>query len=136
MERLAVAWLVPDRDLTVRAVRSGGPGGQNVNKVATRVEMRLDVRACPSIPAPVRARLLEVLAGRLTDDGILIVTSSRHRTRERNHADALEKLESLLHRALTPQRARRATRPTRASRERRLSDKRYQSGKKALRRGE
>ena len=109
------------------------PGGQNVNKLETAVQLRFDVRRSPSLPEPVRRRL-ELLAGqRLTKDGVLILTARSHRTRERNRAEALEKLVELIRRAAVVPRPRRPTKPTRASKERRLQTKERRSRNKQLR---
>ncbi|MDG4576366.1 MAG: alternative ribosome rescue aminoacyl-tRNA hydrolase ArfB [Defluviicoccus sp.] len=133
--RLIVGDLVIDSaELEERFVRSGGPGGQNVNKVATAVQLRFDVRHSPSLPVDVRARL-ERLAGRMVSrDGVLIITAQRFRTQERNRQDALERLLEWIRRALIVPRSRRPTRPSAAAVRNRLDAKRRRATLKARRR--
>ena len=133
--QIVIGGLVIDRDeVEERFVRSGGPGGQNVNKVATAVQLRFDIRHSPSLPAEVRARL-ERLAGRLvTRDGVLVITAQRFRTQERNRQDALDRLMEWIRRAAVVPRARRPTRPSAAAVRNRLEAKRRRAGLKARRR--
>jgi ribosome-associated protein len=114
-------------------VRASGPGGQNVNKIASAVQLRFDVRRSPSLPQDVRARLETMAGRRLTRDGVLVIIAQRHRTQERNRQDARDRLIELIARASVPPTPRRPTRPTRASRERRLASKKHRGGIKGLR---
>jgi len=115
---------IPDSELVERFVRSSGPGGQNVNKVATAVELRFDIATSPSLPEPLRARLLARRDRRITDEGVLVISAQRFRTQERNREDARERLAAFIAAGLEVAAPRIATRPTRASKERRLSGKR------------
>ena len=118
---------IPDDELVERFVRSAGPGGQNVNKVATAVELRFDIAQSPSLPEPVRARLLARRDRRLTEAGVLVISAQRFRTQERNRDDARERLAAFLAAGLHAPTPRIATRPTRASQRRRLDAKRGRS---------
>jgi ribosome-associated protein len=123
-------------ELQVRSARSSGPGGQNVNKVNSKITVRWAVRASPSLPDDVRTRLLEQLGNRLTGKGELLITSQRFRDASRNLAEALERLRRLIAQAVSPRKVRKSTRPTRASAARRLDAKRLQALKKESRRRE
>jgi ribosome-associated protein len=125
--------VVPDGDLTFSAIRSPGPGGQNVNKVATAVQLRFDLQNSQALDAGVKQRLRARAGHRLNDDGTVLFVARAHRSQERNRADALERLRQLILDSLEPPRPRKATRPTRASKERRLDGKALQQRRKVLR---
>ena len=122
--------VIPAGELRAEAVRSGGPGGQNVNKVASQVQLRWNVRESPSLDEEARRRLLERLGPRLTAGGELLVKASGHREQARNLQEARERLSRLVEAALSPPRPRVPTRPTRASRERRLAQKKRRGDRK------
>ncbi len=131
--RVTVRLVIPEAELTWRFSRSGGPGGQHVNTSDTRVELSFDVAGAASLPARLRARALERLAGRLVD-GVLTVAASEHRSQLRNREEAEDRLAELLRGAVAPPpRPRTPTRPTRAGRERRLQDKKHRGEVKRLR---
>jgi len=115
-------------------VRSSGPGGQNVNKVATAVQLRFNARRSPSLTGPVRVRLEKLAGARLTREGVVVIAADRFRTQERNRADALERLLALIRRAAVEPKPRRPTKPTKASKERRLKGKSERGEVKRLRR--
>jgi ribosome-associated protein len=125
---------IDESELDESFVRSSGPGGQNVNKLSTAVQLRFDVRQSPSLPNDVAVRLMKLAGSRLTKDGVLVIVAQRHRTQERNRADALERLVTLIRDAAVPPVPRRATKPTKASKKRRIESKKRRSGIKALRR--
>jgi ribosome-associated protein len=125
---------IDEREIEESFVRASGPGGQNVNKLATAVQLRFDVRGSPSLPAEVRARLERLAGTRMTRDGVLIIIAQRHRTQARNREDALERLVELVSRAAVAPRLRRPTRPTAAARRRRVEAKKHRAGVKRLRR--
>ena len=122
-----------ERELEERFVRASGPGGQNVNKVSTAVELRFDVVGSPSLPEGVRVRLARLAGRRLSDEGILIIRADRFRTQERNREDARERLTELIRRATIVPKRRVATKPSRASKERRCDDKKKRGRVKRLR---
>jgi ribosome-associated protein len=125
---------IPDDEFEWSFVRAGGPGGQNVNKVASKAVMRWPMQNSPSVPVDVKARLRSQQAKRITIEGELILTSQRYRDQERNKWDCLEKLREMLLTAATPPRPRKKTKPTRGSQESRLRDKKRRSGVKSDRR--
>ena len=133
MIRITDAIAIDEGELEERFIRASGPGGQNVNKLSSAVQLRFDVRHSPSLPADVRARLERLAGNRLTRAGVLVITAQRHRTQERNRADALERLRDLIRRAAIAPRPRRPTRPTGGARENRLESKKRRSRIKGLR---
>lgn len=125
---------IPDQELEWAFARSGGPGGQNVNKVASKAELRWKLAENTSVPEAVRQRLKAQQRRRLTADGDLLVTSQKFRDQPRNREDCLEKLRALVVQALAVPKPRRATKPTRGSKERRLAEKRHRASTKSGRR--
>jgi ribosome-associated protein len=124
---------LPDADLVWSFVRASGPGGQNVNKVATAAQLRFDLAATQSLAPAVKERLRSLAGRRVTDDGALIIMARNQRTQEGNRREALERLAELVRRASVAPKARKATRPTRAARERRLQTKTQRRTTKQLR---
>jgi ribosome-associated protein len=124
---------IDPREIAETFIRAGGPGGQNVNKVATAVQLRFDLLHSPSLPEAVKVRAARLAGRRLTADGVLVITAARFRTQERNRADALARLVELLARAAEPPVPRRPTRPTFASKRRRLEGKARRGQVKRLR---
>jgi ribosome-associated protein len=121
---------LPDEEISFTTSRSGGPGGQNVNKLETRVTVRFDLAGSPSLSEEQRARLRERLATRITKDGVLHVTSQRHRSQMANRDAAIERFVELVGEALREEVPRKKTRPSRAAKARRLDEKRRRSGRK------
>jgi ribosome-associated protein len=136
MIRVTPSIAIDESEIEESFIRSPGPGGQNVNKVASAVQLRFDVRASKSLPQPVRLRLERLAASRLTREGVLILVARVHRSQERNRREALDRLVGLIRRAATAPRIRRKTKPTFASRRRRLEAKGHRAKIKKLRRDE
>ncbi len=133
MIRITDAIVLRDEEIHERFVRASGPGGQNVNKVATAVELRFDV-AASSLPEAVKLRLIEQAGRRVTSDGVLVIDSREHRTQAQNREAALARLVALIQHAARPPRRRRKTRPSAAAKERRLAEKKRRGEMKAGRR--
>lgn len=125
--------VIPLAEFRVDYVRSGGPGGQNVNKVASKAQVRWDVAGSPSLPAEVKARFLDKYRSRLTTEGELVLSGSRFRDQKRNFEDCLERLREMIRGVLQPPKPRKATKPTKASKRRRVEAKRQRSTTKRLR---
>lgn len=125
--------VIDEQELDYAFVHASGPGGQNVNKVATAVQLRFDVAHSPSLPEDVRERLLHQAAGQITRDGVLIIDARQYRSQWRNRRDATQRFIDLIRQAAEVPKPRHPTRPSRAVKERRLQAKRYRSEKKRLR---
>jgi len=125
---------IDEAELSERFVLSSGPGGQNVNKVSSAVELRFDARASPNLPDAVKARLIRIAGSRMTQDGIIVISAQRFRAQPRNREDAMERLFAMIREAAVVPIRRRATRPTLGSKERRLEGKAVRAGVKSGRR--
>jgi ribosome-associated protein len=134
MIRVTDSISLDESELDERFIRASGPGGQNVNKVSSAVQLRFDVRQSRSLENDVALRLMALAGSRLTNDGVIVITAQQHRTQERNRADARERLCELIRQAAVKPVKRRATKPTKASKERRIEGKKIRSGVKNLRR--
>src|ERR1700749_1101533 len=133
MLRVAPNVAIDEGAISETFVRASGPGGQNVNKVASAVQLRFDVRGSSSLPEPVKTRLMRLAGQRATQAGVIVITAQRFRSQERNREDALDRLVALIRRAAEPPKPRRKTRPSGAQREERLAAKAKRSRTKQLR---
>jgi ribosome-associated protein len=133
MIRITDEIAIAEWEISESFVRASGPGGQNVNKLATAVQLRFDVRNSPSLPDEVAVRLMRLAGRRLTQDGVLVLTAQNFRTQERNREDARARLVELIREAVPRPKPRRATKPTAASRERRIESKKRRAGVKRTR---
>jgi len=125
---------LPAQELQFRFIRAAGPGGQNVNALATAVQLRFDLKASPSLPEPLRRRAMALAGQRLTREGVLVIEAKRYRTQAQNREDAVARLVALLQKAAAPPKQRRKTRPGRAAKERRLTTKKQRGETKRQRR--
>jgi ribosome-associated protein len=133
MIRVTDSIAIDEREIEESFVRASGPGGQNVNKVASAVQLRFDVRRSPSLPNEVAARLMKLAGRRMTQDGVLVIAAQRFRSQEQNRQDALDRLIALIRQAAVRPTPRRKTKPTLASKKRRLEGKSRRSQIKSLR---
>ena len=134
MIQLTAKIAVEDSELQEQFIRASGPGGQNVNKVSTAVELRFDVRGSPSVPAPVKSRLTALAGSRMTKDGVLVIRADRFRSQNGNRADALARLKELVAEAEVPPKFRVKTRPSLGAKQRRLDSKSKRATVKRTRR--
>jgi ribosome-associated protein len=134
MIRITSTLSIDENELSFTFARSSGPGGQNVNKVETAVQLRFDVAHSPSLPPDVKARLRRLAGSRMTDDGELVITAQQYRSQHRNRSEALDRLCDLIRRASQKPRRRKATRPSKSAREKRITSKKQRGQIKKMRR--
>jgi ribosome-associated protein len=134
MIRINYQITIPESEITLDFVRSSGPGGQNVNKVSTQVQLRFDVVGSPSLPDLVRDRLMQLQRNKITSDGILIIKANRFRSQEQNRTDAVDKFITMVRAAAVTPKKRVSSKPTKASKVRRVDQKRHRAKIKQLRR--
>ncbi|MBW2471343.1 MAG: aminoacyl-tRNA hydrolase [Deltaproteobacteria bacterium] len=135
MIRITETVFIDEEEIQLDFIRSSGPGGQNVNKVATAVQLRFNVLESGSLSAGIRNRLKRIAGKKMTDDGILVIKARRYRSQDQNRKDAIDRLIELIRKAAVEPKPRRKTKPSRAARERRLAAKKMRSETKRLRRG-
>lgn len=133
MIRVNSSIVIDEREIEESFIRASGPGGQNVNKVASAVQLRFDVRRSPSLPKEIKIRLARFAGRRMTNDGVLVITAQRHRSQDNNRKDALTRLVDLIRRAAIRPAVRKPTTPTRAARRKRIAVKKHRGGIKRLR---
>ena len=133
MLQITPSLFLDEKELTVDFIRASGPGGQNVNKVSTAVQLRFDVRNSPSLPDEVKPRLVRLAGKRMTNDGVLVIEAKRYRTQEQNRADAVLRLTALIEKAAYKPKKRRPTRPSMASQARRIETKKQRGALKHIR---
>jgi ribosome-associated protein len=133
MLQVTPSFFIPRNELTFSFIRASGPGGQNVNKVASAVQLRFNVRTSPSLADEVKVRLCKLAGNKMTRDGELVIEAKRYRVQERNRVDAEQRLVALIRKALTRPKRRRLTRPTAASQARRIESKKHKGEIKILR---
>src|SRR5574340_1260501 len=134
MIEITPTFSLDERELTFDFIRSSGPGGQNVNKVSSGVQLRYDTAQSTTLPPEVRKRLTKLAGSRVTEDGIILIEAKRYRTQEQNRADAVDRLVLLLHQAFEPPKVRKPTRPGTTARAARVADKRHRGALKRIRR--
>ena len=131
--QISASFILPDSELSIDFVRASGPGGQNVNKVASAAQLRFDVRNSPSLSDEVKRRLIKLAGSKMTAAGVLLIEAKRYRTQEQNRADAEERLATLIQKALITPKRRRPTRPSMASKAKRIDSKKQRGEIKRMR---